>query len=264
MAAEHNLLAVGILAAVFQLVGYIVYYRKTIKGEIDPEPVTWLMFGYGTMLLFFLELDKDASFAELLLPFTCAVCGVMIALRIWRSAYLKSGATKPMYRYWPDEWSLRYIDTWDTYSLISDYVITVGYVLAWAVVVFTPEHTWLTPEGRETAAWWFLIGSNLSTFPGFVPILKKTWQKPGNEHWLPWTIWTAAYTLLFVVTFLNPSVTYPETWQFWSWDASFTAWLGLLAYPASNMVMHALVALFALPYRQRKACAQVIHPHPGE
>lgn len=251
MAIEDHLLTIGLIAAGLQVVGYLVYYRKTIKGEVAPNPLTWFMFGYGTALLFFLELDKDATLPELLLPLACAVCGVAIAIHIWKTAFLQAKAEKPnlrLTRFWPEQWSLRHLSDWDAISLASDYVITVGYLLAWAftLLAFFPE------VHREKAALIFLLFSNISTIPGFIPILKETWKCPEYEHWLPWTIWTIAYTLLFVVTYNDSTVPMPDSWDIRTWKPEFTSWVGLLSYPASNMVLHALVALFALPHRQRK------------
>ena len=49
------MLYLGLLAGLLQLVGYLLYVRDE---EIEPNPVTWLMFAYGTMLLTVLEWDR--------------------------------------------------------------------------------------------------------------------------------------------------------------------------------------------------------------
>ena len=77
-------LYLGLLAGVLQLVGYLIYVRDE---EIEPNPVTWLMFAYGTMLLTMLEWDRQASAAELALPLVCSSMALYVAGRCWWRAY---------------------------------------------------------------------------------------------------------------------------------------------------------------------------------
>ena len=70
--SDQMILYVGLLAGALQLIGYLLYLRDE---EIEPNPVTWLMFAYGTILLTLLEWDRQASGAELALPAVCSCYG---------------------------------------------------------------------------------------------------------------------------------------------------------------------------------------------
>lgn len=63
----------AILSGVLQVAGYVLYIKKTLGKEINPNPTSWLMWAYGTTLVLVLELDRNAGWEILLLPFLCAV-----------------------------------------------------------------------------------------------------------------------------------------------------------------------------------------------
>jgi len=210
------LLMGGIIAGLLQLLGYIFYIRNE---DIDPEPVTWFMFAYGTLILAVLEWDANATFAELILPTVCGTLAIYVAYRCWKKAR-KSNPTK----WWPEDWWPE--DFYDRLSLISDLLITLLYIAAWILAGMA----FLDQDTREVAVLAFLFLSNLSTFPSFYPILHSTWKNPKREHWLPWLIWAVAYAVLAAVTYAT--------------HESF--WHPLMFYPVSNVVMHTLVSVLAL------------------
>ncbi len=240
-------ITVGLVAGITQSAGYILYLRLvvTATGKL-PNPLTWLMFGYGTILLTVLEWDVGATWGELFLPMVCSICGLGVALSIWVRSYR---TTK---RRWPKEWTMRHVDLWDGMSLSIDIVVTFGYVVAWGIF------TWgaLNAEGRYLALMMFLLFSNISTVFNFVPILRDTRTHPSHEHWLPWAVWTLSYTLLAVETWNRDGVTMPVSWDQNTWSASFMDWIWLLIYPVSNLFFHGAVALLALPGRQKRFAAQ--------
>ena len=216
-----SLLFLGVLASAAQLLGYTIYL---MREGIEPNPVTWFMFAYGTAILTVLEWDKDATLAELLLPTTCSVLAILVSVLCWRQAR----RINP-HRWWPEDWWPAHLG--DQYSFVSDIVITIGYVAAWIIATFGA----LTTDARE---WWvlvFLFLSNVSTIPAFVPILRSTYRNPQHEYWVPWAIWAYAYALLGYVTY----ATHGELWH------------ALMLYPALNAVLHGLMALVAHPYFHR-------------
>ncbi len=218
----------AILAGILQLLGYVAYVRIE---QIDPEPVTWFMFAYGTGLLTILEFDANADLSLLVLPITCALLAIWISFRCWKKARIQNPS-----KWWPEDWWPE--DTLDKGSFVADIFITLGYIGAWALATFA-----LLSEGnREIAVLAFLLLSNISTIPSFIPILQSTYQNPEREHWLPWVIWSVAYTLLGVATFAKTGF----------WD---TEWIilphALLMYPLINAPLHALVGILAL--KQRKS-----------
>lgn len=211
-----HILLLGIIAGVLQLIGY--YYYLT-DDHIDPNPVTWFMFAYGTLVLAVLEWDIDATFAELILPTVCGALAIVVSFQCWRKAR-KINPNK----WWPEDWWPE--DFWDKFSFIGDISITIGYVAVWALATFAV----LTTTEREWAVFAFLFLSNLSTFPAFYPILHSTWTNPEREHWIPWVIWALAYAILGFVTY----------------EVHGELWHALMFYPASNALLHALVGILAL------------------
>jgi hypothetical protein len=211
-----TILTLGIIAGILQLVGYYLYMTDE---HIDPNPVTWFMFAYGTLVLAILEWDIEATFAELILPTVCGLLAIVVSFKCWKTARIQNPN-----RWWPEDWWPE--DFWDRFSFAGDILITVGYIGAWALATFAL----LSTEGREWAVITFLFLSNLSTFPAFYPILHSTYDNPEREHWLPWAIWAIAYAILGLVTYL----------------AHGEFWHALMFYPLSNAFLHGLVALVAV------------------
>jgi hypothetical protein len=211
-----TILTLGIIAGLLQLAGYYLYLTDE---HIDPNPVTWFMFAYGTLVLAILEWDIDATLAELILPTICGLLAIVVSVKCWK----KAREINPS-RWWPEDWWPE--DYWDRFSFAGDVVITLGYIAAWILATFAV----LSSEGREWAVITFLFLSNLSTFPAFYPIFHSTYDKPEREHWLPWTVWAVAYATLGLVTYL----------------AHGEFWHALMFYPLSNAVLHAIVAILAV------------------
>lgn len=181
------LLTPGVLAGAIQIIGYIVYIKD---DNIDPNPVTWFMFAYGTGILTILEWDSEATVPELLLPIVCSVFSIYVSFKCWKKARLRDST-----RWWPEDWWPE--DIWERWSFISDIAITFAYIFAWALASWAL----LTPEYREVAVISFLFLSNLSTFPSFYPLIRETYLDPRKESWKPWTLWAIAYAVLTFVTY---------------------------------------------------------------
>lgn len=239
-----NVLLVGIIAGLLQLVGYLVYYQKTIRGSLDPNPLTWLMFAYGTMILFVLEFDQGASLSELILPAVCSTCAVGVAVRIWIIAYRKEG------KIWPRTWRIE--RSWEGRSFAADLVLTLAYLGAWALAL----SSWLAESERLIASLVFLFLSNATTFTAFLPVLKQAWAAPRTEQWTPWAIWTVSYCLLIWVTANSTDASSPAHLNVVEWTYESWTMVALMIYPASNAALHGLVAVFASPRRQQRS-AQV-------
>ena len=214
-----SIFLLGVLAGGLQVLGYILYIRD---DSIDPNPVTWFMFAYGTGILALLEWDSNASWPELFLPIACSVFAIYVSYKCWK----KARSINPL-RWWPEDWWPE--DKWEKWSFISDIAITIGYILAWSLA------TWaiLSPEHKEVSVLCFLFLSNLSTFPSFYPLLKETYYKPQKENWKPWFVWTLAYGVLAIVTYKSHS----------------TFSYSLMMYPVTNIFLHGLTAWLARPSR---------------
>ncbi len=251
----------GLAAGLFQLAGYIAYYLLVIRKEgKEAEPLTWFMFAYGTALLTVMELDtmlneaaKDSSWLNiasvLLLPLICSLGGIGVAIGIWRQNFRE---TKLL---WPKEWKVDWSDT-DGKAFAADIGITICYSSLWLFTFFGIAT-------GEAHSWWvvaFLVASNLTTFPNFVPILRQAWYHPEKEDARPWSIWAIAYALLVVPTAVKGStdVIWATSWNVLTWDVSFCAFLALMSYPVINAMMHGLMAVFAA--RPGQKTQRVVNP----
>ncbi len=212
---QDNLLLLGVIAGALQLIGYLFYISD---DAIDPNPVTWFMFAYGTGLLTILEWDKEATIPELILPTVCSVLAIYVSYRCWRTAR----NSNPNH-WWPRDWWPE--DTWERWSFISDILITIGYIAAWGLTL----SSLLTDDAKEIAVFVFLFLSVLSTYPAFYPIIRSTWNKPEREAALPWIVWSLAYAFLSLVTY----ATHNEFWHI------------LMFYPVSNLLLHIVIAVLA-------------------
>ncbi len=209
-------LLLGIIAGLLQVIGYVIYI---LHEDIDPNPVTWFMFAYGTAILTLLEWDMKATLPELILPATCSIFAIFVSWRCWKEARRRNPS-----KWWPEDWWPS--DKIQQMSFVSDILITIGYIGIWAFVAFGT----MSPEIKVLAIFWFLLLSNLSTFPAFYPIIHETYKHPEKENFLPWFIWAIAYTLLGIVTY----VTHSEIFSL------------LMLYPISNAILHAGVGCMAL------------------
>lgn len=161
----------GVLAAVFQITGYLLYIRNFLKRSIRPNAASYLMFAYGTSFVAFLAWQNGAVLAELLLLFACATMSVIVALMC-----LRRNATEP-------------VDRFEASVFLADLWLTIGY----AVLVFA--HV----DKAAYAAIFLFLGS-ITTLTSFMPILRSTWRDPRREQPLPWIIWSMAYMLLTAAT----------------------------------------------------------------
>ena len=200
---------VATLSGLVQIAAYGVYIRKSHADQINPNPTSWLMWSYGTLFVLVLEYDRDAPLPVLFLPAACALSSLAVALLCWRRGTLR----------WP-------ADLTDRAALLGDIGLTAAYVATW----FLLANEVLSPEGREIAVILILVCTTLSTFVTFVPMIHYTWDHPSEEHWLPWAMWTLAYTLLGATTLMADHWT-PE----------------LMLYPINCVLLHGAVAYLSRP-----------------
>ena len=208
----------GILAGLLQALGYFLYVFMTLKRELKPNASTWFMFAYGMGLLTILEWERDASLFLLIVPVVCSVLAIVVACICWKRGTLR----------WPD-------DKEDRFSFGADLMLTLCYVAAW--LLYTQGM--LTSAQVGYAILVFLIASNLTVFTSFTPLLREVQTAPDHERFEPWLVWTFAYAVLGVATYLEEGF-----------------WTELMLYPLLNAPLHAAVAWLARPSRQKRLCLQ--------
>ncbi len=204
---------VALLSGLFQALGYLIYIRKSLRKEVNPNATTWFMFAYGTATLTLLELatvgwDLKGNFLIFILPITCAILSLRVASICWSQGRLQ----------WPEKKIERA-------ALLIDVALTIAYVIVWKL----GNDGSITDDFRRTLTLWFLVLTNVSTVVAFTPILKGTWEEPESEHPLAWLIWCAAYCMLGYVTYSEYGI-----------DSE------LFIYPVSNALLHGLVGLLSL------------------
>lgn len=211
---EIPIVSLGLIAGALQVLGYVVYIRKSLRRELEPNSAAWLMFAYGTALLTALELDLGASIHLLLLPTICATLSVYVAYICWRRGTLG----------WPE-------DSADRFAFIADIMLTIAYLGAW----------WLSASGSISDEWrgiavvGFLVLSNLTTLTAFSPLLRDAYLNPHRERSGAWVIWTLAYATLGIATF-----------------SEYGLISALMLYPFLNTLLHGSVAWLARSSRRKR------------
>lgn len=76
----------------------------------------------------------------------------------------------------------------------------------------------------------------IGTISSFVPTVRDTWLDPDGERPKPWVVWSLAYALLLTVVLVDKD---PAVWS-------------QAMYPATCLVLHALVAVLATRKNTRR------------
>ena len=197
----------AILSGLLQALGYFIYIKKSLSNEINPNPTSWMMWSYGTALIFVLEWSRNASAAMLVLPAVCSISSMAVAFICSQRGTFT----------WPQA-------TADKLALYTDIALTLAIILIWALVAIQV----LTVGEQEIANVSLLVIGATSSIITIVPLVRNTWENPSDEHWIMWAIWTLAYGSLLLATLLS---------EHWTWD--------LAIYPAINCCLHMAVAVLA-------------------
>lgn len=207
-----TVLIAALLSGLFQALGYLIYIRKSLRNEVNPNPTTWLMFAYGTATLTLLELatvewDLEGNFLIFILPITCAILSLRVAAICWSKGTLQ----------WPKK-------PLERIAILMDLALTVAYAVVW----MQGEYGNVSEEMKQSLTLAFLVLTNVSAVICFIPIVHETWEDPSGEHPLPWSIWFLAYCMLGYVTYIEHGLKSE-----------------LMIYPVSNVLLHGLMALLA-------------------
>lgn len=201
-------LQLAILIGGLELTGYLLYIYKSLKKEVHPNPVAWLMFGYGAIVMTILEWDRHASFLILLQPLACAFFNLVIVAIVWHRGKLS----------FPD-------DLFDQVALVSDFIITFAFV----IVKVVGYQSLISLQVQGTLILLFLILSNLSLIICYVPLVRNVHKNPGHENFLPWIVWGGSYLVLFAVTVYQ-----------------FGIFSELVIYPFVSLIIHIVIIILSL------------------
>lgn len=231
----------ALLSGFLQILGYVLYIRKQLAGEADPNPATWLMFSYGTIVLTGLEMAAGASWQLLMLPISCAILGCVVASVCWKRGRMK----------WPEPLA-------DKFAFMTDLALTAAYAVSWIL----HQHGSIGDETKQLLLAIFLICSNASTFTSFAPLLRQAYLEPHKERSRSWFVWTAAYVVLGLTTLVSTTDSHRQMAEDLARALSGGTWAFLLTspwtlfyYPITNMFLHGIVAVLVRPARRRRHIA---------
>ena len=181
---ESLIFATGVLAGVLQVFGYGIYFKQVIAHDVFPNGMSWLMWAYGTFVIFFIEFDLSASWTILVLPAFCSLSSLLIAgYSFSRGAYIKP-------------------DRIDYLALGIDVMLLLSYVYLVYVAHVSELH-------KDVYTALILVATSLSTLVTFFPMIRTTYREPANEKASAWIVWTLAYSfLLFTVWHATSSFEY--------------------------------------------------------
>lgn len=156
----------GVTAGLIQLAGYWLYNKGLRKTEINPNATSWAIWGIGSVVAVIVYSDLVNDWVLEFLPTVCAVAALLTFIHMMVRGTFKR----------PDR----------TEALI--------FVLDMAVLLY-----YFTSDNALIANIFMVIDILIS----FVPIIRSTWDDPIAEDPKPWLIWSGAYTLLVLVSFLR-------------------------------------------------------------
>lgn len=166
---------VGSIAIILTLVGYVPYIRDTIKGKTTPHVYTWFIWGSVTLIAFALQVSAHAGFGSLVTLAAGIVCLLIFALG------LRIGKK-----------NIAPIDT----------VCLCLAILALIVWVFA----------KQPVASVIIVSA--ADMLGFVPTIRKSWNKPYQETLLSYEMNTLRFAMAIYALDKYTIVTslYPITW----------------------------------------------------
>lgn len=136
--------SIGIIAVALVFIGYIPYLRDVIKGKTVPHIYSWFLWGVVTSIAFALQVSDKAGVGAFVTLGAAVMCGVVIVL----SFFVHRGK--------------RDITKLDT----------AFFLLAFVSLAF-----WLIAKQPVISA----ILAATTDLLGFVPTIRKSWQKPFSE-----------------------------------------------------------------------------------
>lgn len=166
---------IGIIAVILTFVGYIPYIKDTIKGKTKPHIYTWFIWGLVTLIAYFLQVTGGAGPGALVTLAAALVCFFIFLL----------GARNG-----------------DRDITKSDTVFLIMALIALGLWLFAKQPV--------------LSVILLSTIDmlGFIPTIRKSWNKPYEETLFSYEMNTFRFALAIIALEQYTLVTalYPVSW----------------------------------------------------
>ena len=174
--------AFGVLIGVTHLLGYWIYYRASHseKDAIKPEPMSWLIWTFGSFVNLFSYSLLSGDLVKDILPFVCSLACVVIFIDQW---FQRGRKLEKMTR---EGLSMLSLDAGS---------MAIGFITMSALVAN--------------------VSCQVGTVASYIPILRSTAKDPSRERLLPWIIWSLAYGLDVILVTVRwekwGDVVYPAT-----------------------------------------------------
>lgn len=167
--------ALGILAGVLVIAGYVPYIRDILRGKTHPHLYSWSLWGLLTVVIFGIQITHHAGFGGLVTVAAGVMCLVVLALG------LKNG-TKDI--------------------TLSDNVVLVLTILCMFL--------WLGAKQPLTA----ILLACATDLLAFMPTVRKSWNKPFSETLSLYQLNTFRFGIAIIAldqyTFIN--IVWPAMW----------------------------------------------------
>jgi hypothetical protein len=181
--------AIGILAVILVFVGYIPYFRDILKGKTIPHIYSWALWGFVTLIVFALQLSAGAGVASYVTLAVALMCTTVAVMALRQKA------------------------KWDI--TVSDKIF---FTLALLSVVI-----WLVAKQPVISA---ILTALIDVF-GFMPTIRKSWNKPHTETLSMYALNSFRFVLAIIAIQQYSIITlaYPVTWCIM--NALFAIMLGI-------------------------------------
>ena len=151
----------------FDVLAYVLYNRKMFKGTSQPNPLSWWLWSFLSILNFVSYLIYSKDFVKTLLALenatSCCITAYLVSKRVKKTEPLK---------FWEKITALL--------SIIAGLVWIVFNTAFYANLII------------QVAGW---VSS--------MPTIAATWETPRKEPRFPWFLWSAIYVTLFAVIALR-------------------------------------------------------------
>lgn len=163
----------GIAAGILQICGYLAYALEVRKSRIKPNAGSWIIWGYGNIIVCLTYLFAGSVSSADILPIVCSVCSLVMT--IW---FVKIG-------------TFNKITGLEKKMIALDILLTLGWI-AFSVI----------PTSIDNPAIPVHVILQISAIVSFVPIIREVYYNRDTERHTPWIIWTSAYILFFIAEIL--------------------------------------------------------------
>lgn len=168
---------VGVSAVVLVFIGYIPYLRDLIKGKTVPHVYSWFLWGFVTAIVFALQIANGAGIGAFVTLAAALMCVVVIAF-----SFVKHKG----------KMDITWIDT------------------VFLILAFISLGAWLIAKQPIISA----ILATITDLLGFVPTIRKSWNKPFTETLSLYSLNTFRFALAAIsLQYYSITTTlYPVSW----------------------------------------------------